>query len=649
MAIVNMSKFSLFALDSHREELLHELQKFEYVHFDDLNQDESLKEFGLNSVEIPENVVALDEKIKKVQYAIDILSEYDTRETGLKAMKEGAETFTFEELEEYAKKIDSDSIYDSVKSNWDSKENINQEIENLKASILELKPWVELGTPISQLKKFSSSKIYLGFVPKKLRPNLEEDILDTEYTYFEVLSEDRDNSYVLALTSEEESQKLLDILRKSGFSEVELKIQGEPGNEISQYQSKISEFEKDRTKYISELSALAIKNLKDLEIVYDYLSNERLRITSSQNFASTDTLNVIEGYVPTDLEEDFTRKVNDVLEDNFYLEVNEADRDDPNVPVLLKNSKFVESFESLTSMYALPKYNEIDPTPFLAPFYLIFFGMMAADIGYGLLLLVGSLFALKKFNLSDSAEKFARFFFYLSFAVLGWGIIYGSFFGGIIPLPGLLDPATDYNQLLVISIVFGMVHIFYGLGIQAYLYIREGQYKEAVFDVLFWYLALVGAIVYLLSMFLAIPSIFASLGLAIMVIGMVGIVATGGRSAEGVVGKAGGGLYELYGISSYVGDFVSYSRLMALGLSGGFIASAINMMADMLAGQGFLGIIGAIVVFMGGQLFNFGLSLLSAYVHSIRLTFVEFFGKFYEGGGKGFNLFKNKPKYINLK
>lgn len=649
MAIVNMSKFSLFAFDSRREELLHALQKFEYVHFDDVNHDESLEDLGLSSVEIPENIVAIDEDITKVGYSIDILSKYDSRDTGLKGMKEGAATFTFEELEDFARNLDTDSIYDKVKSIWESKESTKQEIDNIRSAIVELEPWLGLETPISKLKTFKVAEVFIGFIPRKLKGDLENDLVDTEYTYFEVISEDRDNLYVLTLTSKEESQKVLEILRKSGFSEVILDIEGEPSDAISKYENKIEDLKKESKSLNDELENLALENLKDMEIAYDYLINEKLRVESSQKFARTETLNIIEGYVPTELEDDFNKSVKDVLKESYYLELEEAERDDPNVPVLLKNSKFAETFESLTTMYALPRYNEIDPTPYLAPFYLIFFGMMAADIGYGLMLLIGSLVVLKTFNLSEGTEKFVRFFYYLSYAIIGWGVLYGSLFGGIIPLPGLFDPATDYNSLLILSIVFGLIHIFYGLAIQAYMYIRDGQILDAIFDVGLWFMTLIGAIIYLGGMVVALPPALVSFALVIMVVGMAGIVLTGGREASGIVGKIGGGIYELYGISSYVGDFVSYSRLMALGLSGGFIASSINMMANMVVDKGIFGIIGAILIFVGGQVFNFGLSLLSAYVHSIRLTFVEFFGKFYEGGGKGFNLFRNKAKYINLK
>jgi V/A-type H+-transporting ATPase subunit I len=648
MAIVKMSKFNLFAFNSDRENLLHELQKFKYVHFINLNKNDSLKEIGLKNVEVPESIVALDEEISKVKYGIEILSHFYEKESGLGAMKKGLETLNFDELEERDSKIDYINLYNQLKDLNDKKEMLIQDVTKLGSSIEELSPWVKLNSPIKELNKFESSEALLGTIPKKLKQKLETELLDTNYTYFEILSEDKDNIYVLAITSNSEAETLNEILRNNSFSSVKLSAEEEPSTEISKLQEEIQIKEneiKDFENKIRQFSGA----LPDLEVEYEYLMNKKLRLMASENFVATDNVNVIQGYIPAEMEDEFVQAVKLALKDNYYIEIKEAERDNPEVPILLKNSKFVQSFESLTGMYALPRYNEIDPTPFLAPFYLAFFGMMIADIGYGILMLIGTLVALKYFNLTDSMKSFMRFFHYLSYSAIFWGAIYGSFFGGIIPLPALINPSEQYNELLIISIAFGAVHLFFGLGLKAYLSIREGNIKDAIYDVGFWYMALIGGILFLISMVMGISSIAKNIGLVVMIIGMVGIILTGGRDSKSIGGKAAGGLYSLYGISSYVGDFVSYSRLMALGLSGGFIASAINMMVDMLFAKGILGILGGIAVFFIGQLFNVFLSILSAYVHTIRLTYVEFFGKFYEGGGKGFNIFRNKTKYINLK
>lgn len=648
MAIVKMSKFSLFAFDSKRENLLHELQKFKYVHFLDLDEDESLKDEGLQSVEIPESVVAIEEEIMKVKYSIDLLAKYHEGDNFIEAMKKGKENFSFVELEEQASKIDYHGVFDKLKEIDTNKEALKQEIIKLTTLKDELSHWIKLDTPIKDLTSFEQSQIFLGTIPKKLRQKVQNELIDSELTHFEIVSEDKDNLYIIVLTYGSETEKVKDILRFNSFSVIKLTGKDTPEKEVSQINEKIKALEADISQYEKQIADLT-SNLRDLEIVYDYLMNEKLRIISSEKFLMTESVNIIKGYIPTDMASEFIEIVKSALDNVYYLEIKEADKDDPNVPILLKNSKLVKSFESLTSMYALPKYNEIDPTPFLAPFYMFFFGMMLADAGYGLVMLIATLAVLKLFNLSEKQRGFITFFHYLSYPTIFWGLIYGSFFTGIITLPALIDPNTEYFSILIMSIFFGMIHLYFGLGLKAYQSIRDGKYLDALFDVGFWYMALTGGVGFLASSFVALPAIIKNISLVVMVIGMAGIVLTSARDSKTIIGKAIGGLYNLYGISGYVGDFVSYSRLMALGLSGGFIGGAMNMIAGMLADSGVLGIIAGVVIFIGGQFFNIFLSALGAYVHSIRLIFVEFFGKFYEGGGKPFNLFRSEPKYINLK
>lgn len=648
MAIVNMSEFNLFAFNHDREKLLHELQQFEYVHFLNLDENEELKENGLESVEVPESIAAVEEEVHKVKYLIDILSNYLEKPTGIKALSKGLETYDFNQLEEKALGIDYLPLYNEIRDYSEKKENLSQELSRLDTLIQELNPWIKLNCAIKDLNKFKRSKVFIGTIPVKYMNKLNNDLSDTKYTYFENLSLDKENLYLLAITDVSEEQMVGDILRNNGFSKIKLPGEGTPKKEMEKLKDEIKNIKKEMENYENKIKKLAV-NISNLEIVYEYLQNKKLRIASSENFLRTHNIDVIKGYIPSHMVQEFKKVVSDSLNNSYYLEVRDADKDDENAPILLKNSRFSNAFESLTGMYSLPKYNEIDPTPLLAPFYLIFFGMMAADIGYGLVMLIGTFVALRIIDFPESTKNFIRFFYYLSFSIIFWGAIFGSFFGGIIPMKGLMDPAEDYQILLILSMVLGLIHIFFALGISAYLKIRDRQIKDAIYDVGFWYMALTGSILYLLSFLMSFSPLVKTVSLAIMVIGMVGIVLTGGRDSKSIGGKFAGGLYSLYGISGYVGDLVSYTRLMALGLAGGFIASAINMMAQMLASKGIIGIIFGAIVFVGGQMFNLGLSLLGAYVHAIRLTFVEFFGKFYEGGGVKFKLFRSNPKYINLK
>lgn len=648
MAIVKMSQFSLFAFDDHKEELLKHLQRFEYVHFSNLEEDRSLANLGLKGVKTPVEFTEVEEQLTKINGCIDTLAKYAVKETGLKAMKKGQDTYTFAELEERSLQVDTEGLCRSVRELWKVRENHKQAIDKLKVQIGELKPWKGLLSPLKDISTIKATELYIGTVPKKLKEKVINDLSEAGGTYYEIVDEDKESLYLLVMSYGEEADKTKELLRSSSFTKAVLHGDSTPLNEIERLEKEIAENEASIAITEEKLRELT-PSLPELELMYDYLSNKKLRLASSEKFVMTEKVNVIKGYIPTDKTSDFEEKIKEALGNVYYLQVEEAEKNDIRTPILLKNSKFASTFESLTSMYALPHYNEIDPTPYLAPFYLLFFGMMAADVGYGLIMLIATFVVMKSFNLKESTKAFVRFFYYLSFSVILWGFLYGSLFGGIIPLPGLFDPAKDYNSLLILSIVFGFIHIYFALGLKAYSLIRDGKLKDAIFDVGFWYLALTGATVYLLNIVLTLPSITKTLSFGVMLAGMLGIIATGGRDAKSIVGKVGGGVYALYGISGYIGDFVSYSRLMALGLAGGFIAGAVNMMAGMVAQSGIIGFLFAIVIFIFGQTFNLGLSLLGAYVHTIRLTFVEFFGKFYEGGGQSFKTLKSKPKYINLK
>ena len=298
-------------------------------------------------------------------------------------------------------------------------------------------------------------------------------------------------------------------------------------------------------------------------------------------------------------------------------------------------------------MYGVPKYDKLDPTPVMAPFYIMFFGMMVADAGYGLLMLIGTLIALKKFNLSDSMRSSMKFFNYISYSVIFLGILYGSYFSLNYNGWRLLDPSKDFITILIISIAMGAIHMFLALAIKAYSLIKEKDYKGALFDVGFWYMALIGAIVMGLSKVMNLGDTYSNIAKWVMIVGMIGIVLFSARDTKSKPGRIAGGLYNLYGMSGWIGDFVSYSRLMALGLSGGFIGMAINMIAGMM-GAWYLKPFAAII-FIFGHIFNLFIGALGAYVHTARLSFVEFFGKFFDGGGKKFKKFRSDEKYINYK
>lgn len=648
MAIAKMTKFTLITFSKYRVRLLRELQHFKYVHFLDLTQNKILKNLDLKSISLPESINALEENMKKTEFAIKVLEEVQERESVFQKLKKGPEGYDLEEIEEQARSVPFDEIYEEISTLVRTREHFEQECQKLSEKIMQLTPWLSLNIPFKILCSLKQCTVLLGMIPKKLKENFTDDLSQTALTYFHIVNEDHEHVYVIVVSHHSKNGKVLDILARCGFTTVRFSIEHEPEKEVHDLKKKAEKYRKrihEMEKRLKEMSAY----LKDLKLLYEYFALLKVRHEASEKFLTTDHFHIIEGYVPEKFSGKFQKAVKKILGKEFYLHMKEADTDDPDVPVLLENRKFTAAFESITEMYAMPKYSELDPTPLLTIFYFVFFGMMVADLGYGLFLFITTFLVLKYLNLSEKQKRFIHFFHYLSYSVMLWGLIYGSFLGGIIPLPAVIHATEEYHSLLLLSVALGVIHIFFALGIKAYNHLKNRQYFAAVFDVGFWYLVLSGGIIFIISLFVTVSETLRSTGLHAMIIGAAGILLTGGRENKTFGGKIAGGLYSLYGISGYIGDFVSYTRLMALCLSSAFLASAINMIIDMLLNLGWFGVFPAIIVFVIGSAFNLFLSMLSSYVHTLRLTYVEFFGKFYEGGGKAFRPFINEPKYIRYK
>ena len=655
MAIVKMSKFDLVVFAEQRAKVLKKLQKFKEVNFVDIELHDENGELSKDAVEgvtkyvNNEELTHIDERLYQLSNAISLIKKYDERKTRLRDVIHGNENYTFDELAKKALTYDWKKVSSELNKIGTQYSQIKSEISKKYMRYDEIDLWERLDVNPKELKNLKKVNTFLGTVPIKLKGSFIDGISELNKTYYEELKIVKDEVYYLVISSidESEKQKLAEVFRNSSFTVENLDIDAVPQDYKNELQKEISELKKEKRRLKAQIKTYS-EDLTDLQAVYEYMQNKKLRIVESEKLAQTENTILIKGWIPTEKVSEFEKVVKDEAGDNYYLTFTDADRDDATVPIKLKNGKVASTFENLTGMYAYPRYNEIDPTPLFTPFYILFFGMMGADVGYGLVLLLATMFVLKVVNLSSQMRKSIKFFSYLSFSVIFWGLLYGSYFGATIPgMWRLVDPASQYNDLLIGSIVFGVVHIFVGLAIKAYMLIRDGKSLEAVYDVLFWYMALIGGMLFLIFKLMNLSAVVANVSMWVMIAGMAGIVLTGGREAKGVGAKLGGGLYSLYGISSYVGDFVSYSRLMALGLSGGFIASAINMIAGMIGGNWF-GMIFIPVILIVGHLFNMFLSFLGAYVHTSRLMYVEYFGKFYEGGGKPFKDFRTENKYINL-
>lgn len=639
MAIVKMDKFNLFSFENNRTSLLDILQKFNYVHFNDLKVDDG--EDYLRKVKNQDRLTRIDEKRSKLEYAINSIEKFlDGDEKNSIEKKDMSLDLLYQEGNNFR----FDEIYPLLKEQLDLREKSQEKIKSLKASNEELEVFKDLDVDIKSIEDSHRFFVEIGSIADQFYKDFDTDFVKKDFKTAMVIDLNKKESlnYVIAISSLEEKDEFREFLRDYGFSKANIKTKKKVSEKIALNLEEIEKYEKNLKESEAKIKENK-KFLPDFYLYQAYLDNLRRKEASSEYFLKTKRLDFIEGYIPHKLKDKFTSDLKEVLGDDFVLDLKEADKDDPDVPIILDNNKLIEPYESVVETYSLPKYNEVDPTLLVSIFYTIFTGFMLGDLGYGLILFIGTILLRKYKDLPESTDKMARLFTRVGLSGCVFGLIFGSFFGGIIPLPGLIDTQKDFNTLMVISLIIGGISLFTALGVKGYMEIRDGNPLGALFDVMLWYMAVGGAIaLYLLD------GSGKNIAKIIMIIGMVGIVLTGGRENKSIGGKAAGGLYSLYGMSSWIGDFVSFLRLMALVLSGGFVAYSVNLIVGMLWPAGILGKIGAVIVFVIFQLFNLFLSTLSAYVHSLRLVYVEMFNKFYEGGGKKFRQMIENSKFINI-
>ena len=646
MAIVKMNKFTLLAFESEKEKLLKKIQSSSEVEFINLQDEEKVEGNevfeSLSKDDLDAETTLIEENVSKTRSALDFLKEFVAEVGGLKALKAGKESLTLDELEVKVENSNWEVVYSEVKKMERELATLENEKTKLLGEIEILEPWQSFDAPLGELNNFKKVVAFLGVISSQNLENMKNEI-ESEFkeSYIEVISNTDQDSYVFVMTMKERAEEMDEVLKNFGFSAFQTKYKEKASVLVEEFKLKIQEIEAQKSDLKGVLSNYR-EEKRTLELAYEYYSNILLRKEASENFLKTDRVVVIQGWVPKNDNSSLEGIIQSSVGDMYYLEFEEVKEEEvAEVPVKLHNKGPAAAFDSITEMYSLPRYDEIDPTPLLTPFYLVFFGMMVADLGYGLVLFVGSLLAMKLLNLDEAQEKFAKFFMYLSIATTIAGAVFGTAFGFELKSIGLINPSKDTNLLLILSVGFGVIQIFFGLFIKAYMLIRDKQYLYALFDVGSWIMLLIG-----------LPMIFfdgpiSLVGKVLAIVGSILIILTQGRDEETKGAQIGQGLYALYGITGYVGDLVSYTRLMALGIAGGSIAAALNLIIGMFPGIAVI-IVGPLF-FIAAHTFNMLLSLLGAYVHTARLQYVEYFSKFYEGGGKAFTPFRTINKFMTIK
>ncbi len=636
MAIVKVERFNLISFKNELNALLKQLQEFVEVDFRELNLE-------LNNLK-SNNKDELEEKIYKIESIIKKIRKYSKKKPLIESLREGKKEFNYQELEKYISNIDINSIVEEINQIFYQKESKIKANESLINEIREYEKWSNLDITKKDLEKLKNVDVNIGSMSVK---NFEKFKLE-ELTLSELEIVKYGKKEVNFIIYSYKNENISDKLRLYNFNKLSIDIEKLPIVTKNEKIEKLNNNKLDIEALDNKLNENG-RHLEKLEISYEYYKTILLKENVKEMFKSTEKLSAISGYIPTDRKEEFEKRIEKVCDKDYYLEYEEFDENSRDIPIKLTNNKVLEPFETLTATYSLPKYKEIDPTILVAPFFWLFFGMMIADLGYGIVVSILSAVFLLFFKLDKNSKSSVKFLFMLGLSTMFWGLIYGSLFGYEFSNPlHFYSPTSNYKPVMVLSIILGIVHIFIALGIKAFILIRDKKYYDSLCDVGFWILTLISTGYFIYAKFTGLTGNIVDIAKYTMIISMLLIIATGGREVKNIGGRIGLGVYALYGISGYMGDLISYVRLMALGLSGGYIAYAVNMIASMLGNKWYMLIFVALILVIGHG-FNLFLSMLGAYVHTSRLIYVEFFSKFYEGGGKPFKDFKIKEKYINIR
>lgn len=628
MAIVEMRKMALLGLIKDRKALYKTAQALGcfQMRTADPESDQKPAAHELQSIE---------EELGKLRFAIQKLNHYSREKQSTFAPKPEAALDDYEQALEKGK-------YKQLIARLEQEERQAGELRGaqarLSASIEQLEPWLPLDLGAEQLHSTRDCHILLGSLPSKELDTLKPK-LDAQPVALRVVSTKADTSYVLIVVYHSALQALNDELKSRRYTQIPvwegrgtaLECQKTLRNELEALQKKSKDSE-------AQFQALALE-LPLLRLSYDALSAEKDRILAENLAFSSQKTFMLHAWLPKPLEERIANK----LKNDFPLTaIAFSDPDEgEEAPVLLHNNAFASPFENVVTGFALPSPSGIDPTAMMAPFFACFFGMMVSDAGYGLVMALLIPLLLRISKPGPAGKKMMGILLIGGIATVFWGALYNTWFG-FAPWPTLFDPINNSMPVMILCIGLGALHLFAGLMMGAYLNFKRKQYLAALFDQFSWCFLLVG-----LGL-LALPAT-AQLGQILAILGTALILLFAGRDKKNPIKRLISGLGKLYGITSWLSDLLSYMRLFGMGLATGVIGMVINQLVGMIFDAGLIGKLIGAVLFVGAHLFNAGINILGAYVHACRLQYIEFFGKFYEEGGKAFTPLQHNPRFVRIR
>lgn len=640
MSVSTMEKLTAVALKRDTDALVRRLMKLRAVSINEPGAAE-LAEEGLSRPDVA--VREATERVAKIDRALPALTRRSTRKKNPFA---GAAAVSFDEFRSSGREEKAWRAVNRTVELLDRAEKIKTEDAALAAECAALTPYLDLTYPPDFAGTATTVHILGSLPPGAGKERLTEATARLAFT-FDVLCEDSTGIYISALAHKQDEPRVMTALSGLGFLRATFPRGGElPKHLFDRADGERRMLAAEATSGEAQLKHLA-GNLTDVEILSDMERTTLLAEENKKKLSETGECTVFSMWCPVPSKEKVTAALDKV--GAAYEFEPPAPGDD--VPILLRNNAYARNFEWVLGMYSYPKYGKYDPTFIMSLFYFVIFGLMFADAGYGLLLSAACFGIVYRCHPRESMKRFLLMFGYCGISCMICGVLFGAYFGNfplafmenVLKIPAselprlsllpsdaaniaiLFDPLQNPMAFLVLSLAVGAVHLIAGMAVRAVLLCKEGKPLDALFDIGSYWLLFAG---------LGVIFVQKKAGLIVLLCGVAAVVATQGRSKKGAM-KFFGGLLGLYNLIDYASDLLSYSRILALGLAAGVIGQVVNILAT-LKGASFVGILMMILVFCLGHVLNLAINVLGTFVHTSRLQYIEFFGKFYEDGGTPF-------------
>lgn len=651
MGLAQLKKVEIYGLQEERNRLLKEIQELglmEVVEF--MEEDSELNAEALAEQmqgEYLEQSGRIDRKIAEIGRALNFLEQIAPVKPSLIQQFAGVKTYlSKDEYEQLARTEErlNQVIADLLKIEQDLSQ-IQSKRSQLETLLATLRPWRGLDLSAEDLEGTANTQIILGVTEEPVE-KLREALAGSNVPYYlELISQDQTGSFILLIIFRDSQELVLPLL-----TSLKVNIQTLPHFE-STIAAKLDQIDQDLARLsksetlLKERAASLNKERPLLQVCYDSLLSEKRRLDISERLVHNKRSFALKGWLVASKLSVLKERLNQ-SKLNYVLRA-EDPAPDEDTPVVLQNNPVVTPFEYLVHSFSYPQAHEVDPTPAIAPFFFIFFGIALGDAGYGLFLSLFCAGLLLTLKMGPVGKKLSWMFLLSGIAAIIFGLITGS----ILSLPfkfGLFSPLENPILLLLIALGLGVVQLYFGVIISAWGNIKAGRWADVIWNQGFWLLFLTSVILVLGKDGFGLGSYAKTLNY-LLLFSTAGVVLSAARGKKGILKKLlaiPAGLYNIYGSIGFFSDILSYSRLMALGLSGGVMGGIMNQLAGLVIQS--LPVIGWVfggMIFLIGHGLNFALSILGAYVHSSRLQYLEFFGKFYEGGGRPLTPFQMEHKY----